>query len=422
MTTNDFKVDFATYKNSSDTSILGKVRDFQKHFSEHERLGLNLYSKPAMLSGCDREVTVLDRFTGEHKQMLMFGSNSYLNATCNDKCVSKSLEVIKTFGVGSGGVPLLSGTTIYQNQLEKLLADISGCDDSILFTSGFTANTGAILGLARPNNLLIYDKLNHASLIDGAIISGAKIMRYLHSNMTSLEKILSENFEQYSGGMMIVTDGVFSMDGDIANMPEIIRLAKKYNALVLIDEAHSTGVIGDRGAGTLSHFGITDRENVIVTGTLSKAIGLVGGYITSSKEIIDYLRIYARSNMYSTSLPPNVCASAIEVIKYMQESGAIERVMANSDYLKSGLKAMGYNILNSTTSLIPVIIGDPYILTSMSKDIFNQGIFVNYIFPPVVPPKLSRIRIGAMSSHTKEDLDSLLSVMKNVGQKYGLLK
>ena len=274
----------------------------------------------------------------------------------------------------------------------------------------------------RPGNLLIYDKLNHASLLDGAIVSGATMKRYLHNNMKSSEKILSENYEKHKGEMMIVTDGVFSMDGDIANLPEISRLARKYDAFVLIDEAHATGVIGEHGAGTLSHFGITDRENIIITGTLSKAIGLLGGYITSTQEIIDYLRIYARSNMYSTSLPPNVCASSVEVIKYMQESDAIYRVMANSDYLKSGLRAMGYNILNSLTSLIPVIIGDPYILTKMSKDIFDQGIFVNYIFPHVVPPNLSRIRIGAMTSQTKEDLDHLLSVMETVGRKYNILK
>ncbi|MFI3314309.1 MAG: pyridoxal phosphate-dependent aminotransferase family protein [Rikenellaceae bacterium] len=191
---------------------------------------------------------------------------------------------------------------------------------------------------------------------------------------------------------------------------------------VLVDEAHATGVIGDKGAGTLSHFGITDNSNVILTGTLSKAIGLVGGYITASKDIIDYLRIYARSNMYSTSLPPNICASALEVLKHMKESDVIDRLMANSSYLKNGLENLGYNILKSESALIPIIIGDEYILTSMSKDIFDMGIFVNYIFPPVVPPKLSRIRVGPMACHTKNDMDYFINAMKIVGKKYNLIK
>lgn len=416
-----FKIDLSLCKKSKDNSILGKIDDFQECLRIHEKLGLNIYKKPALLSGCDREVVVEDRFTKQQKRMLMFGSNSYLCASNNEACVNKSIGVIKDFGVGSGGVPLLSGTTIFQNELEKELSDLTGFDDTMLFSSGFTANLGAILGLARHGNLLVYDKLNHASLMDGAIVSGATMKRYFHNNMDSLEKLLAENYEHYKRAMIIVTDGVFSMDGDIANLPEIIKLAKKYEALVMVDEAHSTGIIGENGAGTLSYFGITERENIILTGTLSKAIGLVGGYVTSSKKIVDYLRIYARSNMYSTSLPPNICASAIEVIRDMRTSDAIKRVLDNSDYLKVRLKKIGFNILNSQASLIPIIIGDEYTLTSMSKDIFDMGIFVNYIFPPVVPPNMSRIRVSVMANHTKADLDYFLEVMETVGKKYNII-
>ncbi len=421
MTNTEFKIDFFACKNSKGTSILEKVNAFQEHIAKHEEMGLNVYIKPPMLSGSGREVAVLDRFIGKPKQMLMFGSDNYLGAVKSVASVNISLEVIKSHGVGSGGVPLHSGTNIYQNQLEKALANLAGFDETMLFSSGFTANTGAILGLARADNLLIYDKLNSASLLDGAILSGATIKRYSHNDMSSLENILSENFEQYGGGMMIVTDGVFSIDGDIANIPQMINLASKYNALLLIDEAHATGVIGDKGAGTLSHFGVTNTENIIITGSLSKAFGLVGGYITASKKIIDYLRIYARSNMYSSSLPPNICMSAMEVIKYMQESDAIEKVTANSIYLKEKLVAMGYNLLDTSTPIIPVIIGDEYILTNLSKDLFDQGIYVNYIFPPAVPPRLSRLRISVISSHTKADLNRLLSVMERVGKKYKLI-
>lgn len=417
----NFKIDLQLCKNSLDGKIISKVKDFQQQIKIHDEHGLIVYSKPPFLTGCDREVIVKDHLTGENKKMLMFGSNSYIDATRNKACVEKSLEVIKEFGIGSGGVPLLSGTTIYQTELEKELSNLAGFEDTMLFSSGFTANMGAILGLVRPNNLLIFDKLNHASLIDGAMMSGAPMLRYLHSDMKALEKLLSENYEKHKDGMMIVTDGVFSMDGDLANLPEIVRLAKKYDAFVLIDEAHATGVVGDKGAGTLSHYGITERDNIILTGTLSKAIGAVGGYVSASKEIIDYLRVYARSNLYSTSLPPNVCASATEVIKYFRESDVIDRLMANSDYLKDKLKKMGYNTLESVTPIVPLIIGDEYVLTAMAKDIYDHNIFVNYIFPPVVPRRSARIRAGVMASHTKEDLDYFCEVMEIVGKKYGVI-
>lgn len=401
---------------------MAKIENFQSHFKEHERMGLNIYARSPMISACDREVEILDRHTGQVNKMLMFGSNSYLNATICPAAVKKAAEVIQQCGIGTGGVPLLSGTSDYQNKLEKEISQLLGFDDTILFSSGFTANIGALVGLVGSNNLLVFDKLNHASLIDGALMSGAKMTRYLHSDMRSLEKILSQNAEQYPYGIMIVTDGVFSMDGDLANLPELLRLAKKYNALLLIDDAHATGIIGDGGAGTLSHFGITERDNIIVTGTLSKAIGTVGGFITASQKIIDYLRVYARSNMYSTALPQSVCAAAYEVLqdfkRHPEQREALDR---NHNYVRSRLNEMGFNTLHSVTPVIPVIIGDEYVLTNLIKDIYDRGIFVNAIFPPVVPPKMCRIRIGVMSCHTQEDCDRLLDVFYETGKKYGII-
>ena len=418
----NFKIDYAACKTSPDGNIMAKIEKFQSHFKEHEKRGLNIYARSPMISACDREVEILDRHTGQVNKMLMFGSNSYLNATICPAAVKKASEVIKQCGIGTGGVPLLSGTSDYQNQLEKEIAQLLGFDDTILFSSGFTANIGALVGLVGPNNLLVFDKLNHASLIDGALMSGAKMTRYLHSNMHSLEKILSQNADQYPCGMMVVTDGVFSMDGDVANLPELLRLTKKYNTLLLIDDAHATGIIGEGGAGTLSYFGITERDNIIVTGTLSKAIGTVGGFITASQKIIDYLRVYARSNMYSTALPQSVCAAAYEVLqdfkKHPEQREALNR---NHNYVRSRLNEMGFNTLHSITPIIPVIIGDEYVLTNLIKDIYDQGIFVNAIFPPVVPPKMCRIRIGVMSCHTLEDCDRMLDVFYETGKKYGII-
>lgn len=290
---NDFKIDYSACKTSPDHSIMAKVENFHNHFQVHESNGLNIYARSPMISACDREVEILDRHSGAKRKMLMFGSNSYLNATNLPSAINRAVEVTKKYGIGTGGVPLLSGTSIHQNELEKAISRLLGFDDTILFSSGFTANIGALVGLVRPDNLLVFDKLNHASLIDGALMSGAKMTRYLHSDMSSLEKVLKQNAIDYPGGIMVVTDGVFSMDGDLANLPELVRLTKKYNALLLIDDAHATGIIGKDGAGTLSHFGIEERDNIIVTGTLSKAIGTVGGFITANQKIIDYLRVYA---------------------------------------------------------------------------------------------------------------------------------
>lgn len=417
-----YKIDLQTNRSSTDGSIMGKIIDFQESIITHEKLGLNLLKKSPLCSACTRKVIISDRHNNNISiEALMFGSNNYIAATSNKEAIEKASLVTKEFGIGSGGVPLLSGTTIFQSKLEKIIAKTKGFDDAIIFSSGFTANIGVLIGLMRPNNLIIHDKLNHASLFDGAIMAGTKMLRYKHNDPESLEKLLLENNHLHPEGILVVTDGVFSMDGDIANIPAILKVVRKYNALLLIDDAHATGVIGDKGAGTLSHFNITDHANIIVTGTLSKAIGCVGGFITAEQKIIDYLRIFARSNMYSTSLPPSVCASAIEIFKYMKNSDAVEKLNSNAIYLRDKLHLKGIGTLNSETAIIPIIVGDEHKLTMMSKDFLEKGIIVNYIFPPVVSPKLSRIRISLMSSHTKADLDYLADIISETLIKYSLL-
>lgn len=415
-----YAINMSVNKNSRDGSILGKVADFQNELRQHELAELNNYKKHPHISACDRVSLVYNRYTNQAKEVIMFGSNSYLGATTFQEAIDKAIAVTKDFGIGSGGVPLLNGTTIYQTKLEEVIAHKTGFDDAMLFSSGYTANLGVISGLLRHNHLIIHDKLDHASLLDATVLAGAKMMRFKHGDMSHLGKMLEANHKQYPNGIMVATDGVFSMDGDIANIPEILSLCKKYNALLLIDDAHATGVIGERGAGTLSHFGITDRHNIIVTGTLSKAIGTVGGYITASQSIIDYLRIYARSNMFSTSLPPSVCAGAIEVFNKMDNSDVVERLRYNTYYLQSTLKNAGFNILNTQTPIIPLVVGDIEILTYMVKDAFDCGYFINAIVPPVVPANLTRFRISVMANHTKKDMDGLVNVIIKLFDNYKL--
>jgi len=415
-----YTVNMAANKTSKDGSILSKVVDFQHELKQHEDAGLNSMKKHPHISACDRECLVYNRHTKKTVKVIVFGSNSYLGATIFPEAIEKAIEVTKEFGIGSGSVPLLTGTTIYHTKLEKVIAKKTGFDNAMLFSSGYTANLGAIAGLLRPNHLIIHDKLDHASLLDATTLSGAKMLRFKHGDITHLEKILEANKDQYPNGIMVATDGVFSMDGDIANIPAILTLCKKYGAILLIDDAHATGVIGNKGAGTLSHFGIADRDNIIVTGTLSKAVGTVGGYITASQEIIDYLRIYARSNMFSTSLPPSVCSGAIEVFNIMDTTDVVEKLNKNAKYLQNELKNAGFNILNTETPIIPLIVGNATILTYMVKDAFDNGYFINDVTPPVVPPNLTRFRISVMASHTKEDMDGLVRLLIKLFDKYEL--
>lgn len=418
----NYVVNLTGNRTSKDGSIMGKVLDFKEELALHEQSELNVYKKHPQLTACDREATVYNRHTQQRVQAIMFGSNSYLGATIFPEAIQKAIEVTKEFGIGSGGVPLLTGTSIYQEELEHLIAKLSGTDDSILFSSGYTANLGVISGLIRANNLIIHDKLDHASLLDGTVMSGAKMMRYKHGDVNDLERLLRDNSPKYPNGILVVTDGVFSMDGDIAKLPQILEVTKKYDAILLIDDAHAVGVIGDNGAGTLSHYGITDRKNIILTGTLSKAIGTVGGYITASQDIIDYLRIYARSNMFSTSLPPSVCAAAIEVIKVMQNTNVVERLKQNAEYLQNKLKSEGFNIMNTETPIIPLVVGDQAILTQMAKEAFDEGFIINPIFPPAVPANLTRFRISVMASHTQKDMDMLVDLIIKLFEKYDILR
>ena len=416
-----YKVDLQSNRINSDKnncSILDKVLDYKIKVDVHETLGLNLIRKSPTVSICDREVLVHERHSNNTLKALMFGSNNYLGAIANEGVINKSIEATKEFGIGSGGVPILSGTTYYHDLLEKKLSQIYGFDDTMLFSSGFTANLGVILGLIRPNNLILQDKLNHASLIDGGLMSGAKMLRYKHNDPEDLNRILNQYHKGFPNGILVVTDGVFSMDGDIANLPELLEVTAKYNALLLIDEAHSTGVIGRKGYGTLSHHNITNRKNIIISGTLSKALGSVGGYISACQEIIDYLRIYARSNLYSTSLPPSVCASSLEVLNIMDNTNVVEKLNNNAKYLRNVLREKGYNILNTVTPIIPVIIGDEYKLSEISKYLLEQGIYTSYIQPPAVPLGTCRIRINVMESHTIEDMDYFVSVLDKANMMY----
>lgn len=415
-----FIVEYKSYYQSADCSILDKIERYSGYLEDHEEKKMNFFLKSPLLSGCENSSTIYDRHSSDNRQMTMFGSNNYLGLSTVPEVREAGIEAIEKYGVGSGGVPLFSGTHILQQKLEQKIAALKGCEDSMVFSSGYAANIGTVTGLIRPNNLIVHDRLNHSSLLDGSALTGAKFVRYLHNSPLSLEKTLEENHETYPDGMIVITDGVFSMDGDVASLPEIIEIAKKYNALVMIDDAHATGVIGHKGAGTKSHYSLTDGVD-IVSGTLSKAIGAVGGFVASTKKIINYLRLYARSNMYSTALPPSVCASAIAAIDYMQTSERVEQLKQNYTYVSENLSKLGYSTGKTESAIIPMMIGDEATISLMARDFFENDIFVNAVFHPAVPPKQSRFRISVMATHTKEQLDRFLNVADKLGKKYKII-
>jgi len=416
----DLSVNSSKNRKSIDDSILDKIKKFQQELQAHEEYGLNSYKKhPYTVSASKRKSTYRNRFSRMEKSVTMFGSNSYLGVAEIDSVTEEAIRVLKEFGIGSGSSYPLTGHTIYHEALEKKISELYGYEDAVIFSSGYGTNLGLISALARPNNLVIHDRLNHASLIDGTILSGASMKRFKHNDMKSLIKILEETNKEFKDKTIIVSEGVFSMDGDIANLPELIAISKKYDTLLVLDEAHALGVIGEHGKGSFSYHNITDHENVIISGTLSKSIGAVGGFVTGKKEIIDYVRIYARSTCYSTTLPPNICAAATKVIDIMENTDVVEKLKSNYQYAIKEFRKSGFDIMNTQTAVIPLIVKGE-VLGELSNELEEYGILANPVFPDAVPPNKTRLRISIMASHTKEEIDYLISVMILLFDKYGL--
>lgn len=418
-----FIINSSKNRKSLDDSLLDKINNFQEDLQSHELHQLNSYKKHPYITGASKKKTkYYNRFTGKEQSVLMFGSNSYLGVGENNEVTEEAIRVLREFGVGSGSSYPLTGHTLYHEALERKIAKLYDCEDAVIFSSGYGTNIGLVSALVRPNNLVIHDRLNHASLIDGTILSGAMMKRFKHNDMNSLVTILEETKSSFSGKTLIVSEGVFSMDGDIANLPELIAISQKYDTLLILDEAHALGVIGEYGKGSFSFHNIKEHENVIVCGTLSKAIGAVGGFVAGKKEIIDYVRIYARSTCYSTTLPPNICAAAIKVLEIMENTDVVERLKQNYQYAIDEFRKNGFNVMDTQTAVIPIIV-DSAILAELSKDLEDEyGIVANPVFPDAVPPNKTRIRVSIMSSHTKEDIDYLLSAMITLFDKYGLCR
>jgi 8-amino-7-oxononanoate synthase len=368
-------------------------------------------------SGLYRELKVVGNAQGTHleikdKTFLSFCSNNYLGLANNPSVIKAVKDAVEEYGWGAGASRLVSGNMTLHETLENEISRFKGKEATLVFPTGYMANLGAISSLVSNGDLVICDKLNHASIIDGCRLSGADLRVYAHRDMEKLENILRKS-SKYNR-KLIVTDSVFSMDGDLAPLPDIVKIAGKYKAMVMVDEAHGTGVFGENGRGVVEHFNL-NREVDIIMGTLSKAIGSLGGYVTGDTDLINYLKNKARTFMYTTALPPAVCAASIAGIKLIKEDPSIrESLWHNVHFIKDKLESLNFNVISSESPIIPILIGDAERTVDISNFLYERGILISAIRPPTVPAGTSRLRITVMSTHSRNDMEKLLAVLSDI--------
>lgn len=359
------------------------------------------------------------------RDMILLSSNNYLGLA-NHPCLKEAaIAVLKKSGTGSGASRLISGNMEIHEELEKRIADFKRCRSALIFSTGYMANIGVIASLAGKGDLVLSDELNHASIIDGCRLSGAEIKVYPHRDIKALNRILSNNRKPHSdeeyNKRFIITDGIFSMDGDIAPLPEILKAAKNNNAFVIVDDAHATGVLGETGKGTAEYFGI-NNDKLIQIGTFSKALGSLGGFVAGDEILIECIRNKSRSFIYSTALPPAVCASSIAALDILEKDLSIRKSLWNNvDKFKERLNIIGFHSVESQTHIIPIIIGDSDLTMKFAKGLYGKGIFVPGIRPPTVPENESRLRVCLMATHTDEQIEFILSAFKSEGRRLGII-
>ncbi|MCC6687243.1 MAG: glycine C-acetyltransferase [Fimbriimonadaceae bacterium] len=372
----------------------------------------NLYKKPRIL-----ESPAGGRVMMDGKEVVNLSSNNYLGLANHPKVRQAALEAIEKWGVGAGAVRWIGGTMSVHDELEERLAKFKKVESVLAFTSGFTANSGCIPAVLTGKDVVISDELNHASIIDGVRLSPAKYKKsegfvYGHKDMGQLEEILTrtQNFEK----RMIITDGVFSMDGDIAPLPAIVELAEKYNAFVMVDDAHASGVLGKNGAGTASHFDLYGRVDIQL-GTLSKALGAVGGYIAGSKNLKEWLINRGRPYLFSTALPPMVAAALIAALDVMEnDPEPMQRLWNNTRWWKNALNEAGFDTMGSETPITPVYVGDEGEAQAMERMLWDEGVYALSIVFPTVGRGKARIRTMPSAAHTQEDLEFALNAFRRV--------
>jgi glycine C-acetyltransferase len=355
------------------------------------------------------------------RELVNLSSNNYLGLATDERLRKAATEAIEKFGVGAGAVRTINGTLKLHVELEEKLAEFKHTEAAIAYQSGFNCNMAAISAVMDKNDAILSDELNHASIIDGCRLSKAKIIRVNHSDMEDLRaKAKAAKESGLYNKIMVITDGVFSMDGDIALLPEIVKIAEEFDLITYVDDAHGSGVLGD-GAGTVKHFGLSDKIDFQI-GTLSKAIGVVGGYVAGKKNLIDWLKVRSRPFLFSTSLTPADVAASKKSIEILMESTELnKKLWENGNYLKKGLNELGFNIGNSETPITPCIIGDEALTQQFSKRLNDEGVYAKAIVFPTVPKGTGRVRNMPTAAHTKEMLDQAIAIYEKVGKEMGVI-
>ncbi|MGO0061238.1 glycine C-acetyltransferase [Brevibacillus fluminis] len=356
------------------------------------------------------------------KKLINLSSNNYLGLATDSRLVDAAINAIQTYGVGAGAVRTINGTLDLHVKLEEKLAAFKHTEAAIAYQSGFNCNMAAISAVMDKDDAILSDELNHASIIDGCRLSKAKIIPFKHADIEDLRaKAKAAKESGLYKKIMVITDGVFSMDGDIAKLPEIVEVAREFDLITYVDDAHGSGVTG-KGAGTVKHFGLSDQIDFQI-GTLSKAIGVVGGYVAGRKELIDWLKVRSRPFLFSTALTPGDVAAATKAIDILMASTELhDKLWENGNYLKRGLKALGFNIGESETPITPCIIGDEQLTQEFSKKLYQEGVYAKAIVFPTVARGTGRVRNMPTAAHTTDMLDQALAIYEKVGKEMGILQ
>ena len=374
----------------------------------------NLYRRLRVLEDEQKAHTTFD-----HRSVVNLSSNNYLGLTTHPRLRQKALEAVEQFGVGTGSVRTIAGTMAMHMELERKLAEFKKVEAVVVFQSGFTANAGTVSAILTKDDVVISDELNHASIIDGCRLSRAAIKVFPHKDVDAARKII----EGLPAGQrkLLITDGVFSMDGDLGPLPELCELAERTGCIMMVDDAHASGVFGKNGRGTIDHFGVHGRVDVQV-GTLSKAIGALGGYVAGTRALIEFLYHRARPFLFSTSHPPAVAAACIAAIDVLlEEPEIIDRLWENTRFFKGGLEALGFNTGISESPITPVVTGDGALAMKLSDRLFQEGVFAQGIAFPTVAKDKARVRTIVTATHTRDDLQFALDAFGKVGKELGLV-
>lgn len=411
------KYSLADFMDIPDLDIMGRAELFAQYAEDSRQRG-HAHFRRISLTGSGPTMQVVDPLTGKVNEMIYMASNDYLNLTKHPRTIAAGRAALEKYGSGAGSVPLLGGTTDLHIELEQKVAKFKGCEDAILYTSGFGSNCGTLLAMLTDKDIAILDLLVHASIIDGC--KNTNVRHFRHNDMQSLERALTKAKDKYRTKLVVV-DGVYSMDGDIAKLDEIVQLAHSYGAYVMVDEAHASGVIGPNGRGTPEHFGLEGQVD-IVAGTFSKGLGVVGGFIATNKELVQLLHFYSRAYMFSTAPTPQAVGSLIAALDVIETEPELRKQLwDNIIYFRENILKLGYNIGNAETAIFPLIIADGLKVRDMCRHCHELGLYINPVQYPAVPERLSRLRISLMSAHTREHLDKALEILEHVGREFDVI-